>query len=211
MAGMDYESYEWYYENGIVVLISLYSKQTADIIVSARSKEQIWNEYLRLNNHCKTFYMSSDSRLIDRHKVVACYMYAIERANVISVAESLRQGDRSQLLLNEKLAVSFGLSLLRALILDIVEELHDVELQGKLWGIFDGDISLPKCTHGDFKSNLLMQLYYTKKEGNYNVLSLAETLYMIECYNLIKAGLPEDSLRLNPDSIQEERGISGQI
>ena len=42
------------------------------------------------------------------------------------------------------------------------------------------------------EKNLLLQLYYTKKEGNYNILALADSLYLIENYNLVMNGLQED-------------------
>ena len=197
MTGQDYESYSFYYENGISIIINELQETYDSVIVNPRAKELIWDTYCEFNRHCKQTYMASSTHLLDRHKVVACYMYAIEKAFVLSSVNSLMQGDSTHIFLNETLAVTFGMSLLRAMIMDAIHftESDDKTKQGLL-GVFDSDIVFPECTHGQFRDNLLSQLSFTRIEGNYNTLSLAETLYLLECFNLVKNGFPSDSLRL---------------
>lgn len=193
MVGLDKDSFDYYYDNGIEIIINDFRNRYSDIIVNPNARDVIWKEYIGFNYHCKTTYMSSEDRLLDRHKVVACYIYGIEKAYVLSSLDSLRQGDSTHLFLNEELAYSFGMSLLRALILDLAEK---IEHKDKICEVFKSEIVLPECTHGDFKNNFLSQLYFTYKEGNYNILALAESLYLIECYNLVNNNLPADALKL---------------
>jgi len=193
--GLDYESYEKYYAIGIKPIVDDLLNQYNNVVFKDNAKEVIWEEYKLLNNRCK-YGMKNPINLLDRHKVVACYMYAIEKANVLLLVDSFKKGDNTNLLLNERLAVTFGLSMLRSLVLDLAERIIDEKVRAKIQEAFENDIALPKCTHGEHNENLLWQLYYTRQDNSYNVLALSETLYLIEAYNLIKCGVDEDYLKL---------------
>lgn len=84
------------------------------------------------------------------------------------------------------------MTLLRALIRANAKKLSNEEMKKKVLDAFDGELVFPKTNHGDYKQNLLFQLYYTKKEGNYNILALADSVFFIENYNLVVNGIPED-------------------
>lgn len=192
MNGLDYKSYVEYYETVIVPVVSEYCDQNAGVIVLPNAKEKIWENYEEFNCHCKHEYMKDKQGLLDRHKVTACYIYAILKTNPLVCTIAFQNGDDSSLMLNERLAFCFGMTLLRALIHVEISKLTDEELKKRATAIFDNQIGFPKVNHGEYKSNILSQLYQTKREGNYNVLALAETLYLLEALNLVKAGLPEN-------------------
>lgn len=192
MSDPDYASYEKYFDLVIIPVISEYCDSAADIVVLPDIKDKIWNYYVDFNEHCKKEYMRDKNKLLDRHKVVACYMFAILKTNPMACSIAFQNGDKSSMLLNERLALCFGMTLLRALICDEIENLTDNELKEKATAAFESDIMFPKTNHGDYKGNLLSQLYHTKNESNYNILSLAETLYLLEVFNLVKNGLQED-------------------
>lgn len=199
MSGQDYESYCDYYEEGINKIITNYKKIYADLIIHPNAKKRIWDEYKRFNTLCKDHYMLHPDHLIDRHKVTACYIYAILKARVLTSVESLKKGDDTGLLLNENLAYTFGFSLLRSLILSLAEEFEpksdeEKEYTTKIALIFDGDISLPECSHGTYKENFISQLYFTWRESSYNILALADSLYLVESFNMVKNGIPENLL-----------------
>ena len=136
--------------------------------------------------------MWNPDKLADRHKIASCYIYAILKTDVLACSLSKQYKDEKNLLLNERLALCFGMTLLRALILGNAKELKDEEVRQLVKKAFYGEFLFPKVNHGNYKQNLLLQLYYTKKEGNYNILALADSLYLIENYNLVMNGLPED-------------------
>lgn len=192
---MDCDSYSAYYDGIVEPVLKFFCAKNAELVLKPNRKDAIWTEYCALNEQCKHRYMRDRDHLIDRHKVVACYMYAIERAHVVSSIISLKEGDDTNLMLNERLAFSFGMSMLRALILAQADNLEDEEQRTKVKAAFDSGISFPECNHGDYADNLRSQLYFTHKEGNYNILSMAETLYFIEVFNLMKHGLPVDVFR----------------
>lgn len=197
MSGQDYESYCSYYETGINQIISDYKKLYDSLIIHPNAKERIWDEYKRFNNICKDRYMSHPDHLIDRHKVTACYIYAIVKARVIVSEESLKSGDDTNLLLNENLAYTFGFSLLRSLILSLAEALEGktaIDYKDRIFEVFEGDFAFPQCSHGKYKDNFISQLYFTWRESSYNILALADSLYLVECFNLIKNKIPENLL-----------------
>ncbi len=88
-------------------------------------------EYMDFNRHCKTQYMEDSSGKIDRHKVCACYMYAIVKANIMSCKLADSDTERSYLALNENLAITVGMSLLRAFVLASIESSNELTTEEK--------------------------------------------------------------------------------
>lgn len=188
---MDYKTYCVYYEKVIIPVFENYKKEFDGIIIHPDAKNKIWNKYEFLNEHCKQVYMKHPENLIDRHKVVACYICAILQANVITSQLSLIEGDDTNLLLNERLAFCFGMTMLRSFILDASDRVKEEELKNKIKQSLDVNFSFPICNHGNYKDNFLSQLYFCRIEQNYNILGLAESLYFIELYHLIRNNIPE--------------------
>lgn len=192
MGGLDYESYQKYYTKVISPVISEYCDLNGGVIVLGNAKEKIWENYVGFNTYCKDEYMRDRSKLLDRHKVVACYMYAILKTCPMICTIAYENGEDSYLFLNERLALCFGMTLLRALIYDEIMHVPNKNLKEKVKTIFQDEIAFPETNHGNYKDNLLQQLYHTRKESNYNILGLAETLYLLEIFNLTKNGVPEN-------------------
>ena len=193
---MDFEAYSLYCDEVLEPVLRNYSGKYAGVILNPNRKNLIWKNYQEFNVYCKTHYMKKSDHLLDRHKVVACYMYAIEKAHVVVAVPSIEEGDDSNLMLNERLAFCFGMTMLRALILDLVDDIADEELKDKAEKVFEGEFVFPKCNHGNYKNNFLSQLYFTYKDNSYNILSLANSLYLLEAFTLVKNGLHEDLFKL---------------
>lgn len=192
MLGFDHDSYRIYYQRILLPVINEYCAKESGIEVRPNAEELVWGNYVKLNRHCREEYMNNPEKLADRHKITACYIYAILKADILHCSLSKELGDDMNLLLNERLALCFGMTLLRALIRGNAKELKDEEMKEKVLNAFEDEMFFPKTNHGDYKQNLLFQLYYTKKEGNYNILALADSMFFIENHNLIINDIPED-------------------
>ena len=163
-----------------------YQKRYAEIAVSHNAEEAIWQEYVYFNKHARLTYMQEVSGKLDRHKVCACYMYAIIKANTISCRLADSNTEESYLALNENLAITVGMSVLRAFVLSSINSSEELSAMTKetLKQRIDNGIVFPDCNHGDYRNNFATELHYTKKENNYNVISLANTLILLETHIL---------------------------
>lgn len=185
---IDENSYNTIWNDLIERVIKDYSQRFAEIIVSHNAKELIWEEYLKFNKHCKLNYMCETNGKLDRHKVCACYMFAIVKANTLNCGLADCESENKYLCLNENLAVTVGMSLLRAFVVtaihnnDEYSEKEKEELKKKI----DNGIIFPKCNHGDYRENFVTELHFAREENNYNVLSLANTLFLLEIHSLGK-------------------------
>ena len=115
--------------------------------------------------------MKDPNKKLDRHKVSACYILAIVKASPIIFNELLAE-DKFYTV-NEEIALTVGLSVLRSFC--STDKSYPVSLPY--------DFTYPVASHGDYRENFVVELYFTKKEGNYNILSLSHTLYLFEQFN----------------------------
>ncbi len=192
MSGFDFDSYKIYYQKILQPVIDEYCSKESGITVRPDAESLVWRNYVKFNRHCREEYMNNPGKLADRHKITTCYIYSILQADILNCSLSMQLGDDKNLLLNERLSLCFGMTLLRALIRGNAKKLKNEEVKKKVLSAFDGELVFPKTNHGDYKQNLLFQLYYTKKEGNYNILALADSIFFIENYNLNLNHIPED-------------------
>lgn len=185
---VDKNSYQRIWEVVIVPTIQDYQNRFSEITVAHNAQEAIWQEYVKFNKHCKMSYMQDIDGKLDRHKVCACYMYAIVKANVLSCQLADSDTEQRYLALNENLAITVGMSVLRAFILSSINSNDDLSKESKkiLEQRIDDGISFPDCNHGDYRNNFVAELYYTNEERNYNILSLANTLFLLESHTLQK-------------------------
>lgn len=183
---IDRNSFDRIWSVLICPTIEDYSNRFSDIVVSDNAKEAIWREYENFNRHCKTRYMQDPNGKIDRHKVCACYMYAIVKASVMRCNLAGSDTEQKYLALNENLAITVGLSLLRAFILASVSNSESLSPEEKELrsAKVDGGIVFPDCNHGVYRENFAAELHYTNNERNYNILSLANTLFLLEIHTL---------------------------
>ncbi len=147
-------------------------------------KDEIWKKYVELNTYCKTNYMKSVDGKLDRHKVAACYMAAISILRPIRFIKKVDNKD-VPLALNESLAITVGLSLLRAFSISAIKksESMDEKISDILISKFENGIKLPDkdyVNHGIYQENYANELHYAVSEGKLCVLSLAHELYLLE-------------------------------
>lgn len=184
---VDKNSYNTIWDELIGKVICDYKKKYAEIIVSHNAKEIIWQEYLKFNKQCKINYMKDVNGKLDRHKVCACYMYAIIKSNVLSCGLADSDAENNYVCLNENLAITVGMSLLRAFIITAIENNDLCEnLKNELMERIEAGIAFPKCNHGEYRKNFVSELHFTREENNYNVLSLANILFLLEIHSLEK-------------------------
>lgn len=147
-------------------------------------KEEIWQKYVSLNTYCKTNYMLFSDKKIDRHKVAACYMIAIATLNPMKFVKKIDDIE-VHLAINERLAITVGLSLVRAFaIADIIEN-EDISKEEAdiLVKKFENGIKLPNkylVNHGNYLDNFTNEIHFATAEGKICILSLAHELYLLE-------------------------------
>ena len=147
-------------------------------------KEEIWEKYVSLNTYCKNNYMKSPEGKIDRHKVAACYMIAITTLQPMKFIEKIN-GNKVPLAINETLAITVGLSIVRAFAISSINKKNEIdnETKEKLVAKFEDGIKLPEgelVNHGEYLDNYARELYYATSEGKMCILSLAHELYLLE-------------------------------
>ena len=177
----DRESYELVWDLGINPLITKYQSQYTGLRVEKDAKDHIWEEYLFFNQKCKSNYMSDPNGRLDRHKVCACYIYAIVKAHVVDCDLIEDTGERYSII-NELIGLKVGLSLLRAFIIENANSSTDISEaeKSKIQDKVRCGIHIPECNHGKYLLNFASELHYTAKEESYNILSLANTLFLLE-------------------------------
>ena len=113
---------------------------------------------------------------LDRHKVTSIIICSVIKTRVI---EYQIPDDNRVFLGNYYLALSAGLSYLQY-------ELNQV-LREQRKPLID-KISFPDVMYGklSYKENLISMLYFSDREGNLNVLALANIIFLLEQFNLFK-------------------------
>lgn len=147
-------------------------------------KEEIWEKYVSLNTYCKTNYMKSPEGKIDRHKVAACYMIAIAMLRPMRFVEKIDNRE-VPLAINETLAITVGLSLVRAFAIAAIRENKDINKEDAdvLVAKFEDGIKVPEghlVNHGVYLDNYANEIYFAASEGKMCILSLAHELYLLE-------------------------------
>jgi hypothetical protein len=189
----DRESYDKIWKEIISEEISNYRKTYINLIEKmAYAKEEIWNEYVKLNDYCKVNYMQQAEGKIDRHKVAACYMIAIMITKPVKVVGKI-DNKEIPLAINEQLAITVGLSIVRAFVLAAIERAKE---EGKISSDdakalslkFEDGIKIPcgdLVNHGSYLENYARELDYAASDGKLCILSLAHELYLLEAFTRI--------------------------
>lgn len=181
----DRTSYEKIWEVIISKEINNYKKAYINCIeIIPNAKEEIWKKYVYYNTYCKVNYMKSSREKIDRHKVAACYMAAIVMAAPVKFVQQI-DGENVELALNETLAISVGLSLVRAFTMARINEDNGLDVRQKesLIKKFDDGMKTPEngfVNHGFYIDNFANELHFAVMEGKLSILSLAHELFLLE-------------------------------
>lgn len=173
--------------DSIVQTVELINESHPERVLEIRegAKDAIWETYRSFNAFCRKHYMDSEADRVDRHKVCACYMFAILKGGLINNQEL--ESDSKKYLFDEKIAVTVGMTLLRAFTISAIDKSeHSVQEKQLLKERIENGIAFPKTNHGNYRTNFEIELYHTKTEENYNILSLSNTLYLLETITLGK-------------------------
>lgn len=180
----DRKSYEKIWNKIISKEIENYQNVFANCIeLIPDPKEEIWETYVRLNAYCKENYMKEPNDKIDRHKVAACYIIAIATVRPLRFVKKVKN-ERPRLAINESLAITVGLSLLRAFILAETKEM-DGEEKIDILKKFEGGILIPDGTlikHGSYMENYAREIFFAVSDGKACILSFAHELYLLEIF-----------------------------
>lgn len=180
----DRPSYEVIWQNVIQKEISNYQSYYANCIeLIPNLKEEIWQKYVSLNSYCRQNYMMQTVEKLDRHKVAACYMIAIATLKPMRFVKKIDGKDVS-LAINETLAITVGLSIVRAYaIAAIKKDFGETSEAEELTAKFEAGIKMPDgdlINHGDYLNNYANELNFAITEGKICVLSIAHELYLLE-------------------------------
>lgn len=181
----DRESYEIIWEEVINKEINNFMDSYYGYInLVPNAKEEIWKKYVFLNNYCKVNYMVSSDKKIDRHKIAACYMKSVLLVAPLRFVKKCENGE-DMLALNERLAITVGLSLICAFVISAIKKQENItpEERQLLIDKFDEGIKVPSgnlVNHGDYMENYCKELFFDTLEGDLSILSLAHELYLLE-------------------------------
>lgn len=140
------------------------------------TKRRIWRAYKAFNKHAHDTYMEDPNYPLDRHKVAACYTYAVCAAYPFGSKVAYSRIPYA----NEWLAITVGTSVLAGFIEKAMQEINLSEekaeiLQSRLTSGWTCDWDVG---HGESYRDCVAQcLSFTGKERNYNVMLLALLLY----------------------------------
>lgn len=182
----DKESYNIIWEKVIEEEINNYKSNYPDFIEENPSaKQDIWDRYVYFNTYCKKNYMACPEGKIDRHKVAACYMMAIIMSRPMRFDKSEIPSSVGELAINETLAITVGLSLVRAFAISSIknDKNYSEEKKEEIIAKFKDGIMIPEghlVNHGSYIENYANELNFNALEGKINILSLAHELYLLE-------------------------------
>lgn len=150
------------------------------------SKRIVFELYNMFIDKCKKEYMYHSEHIVDRHKVCACMMYALVEAHSLDFDFNGDQCDDENFqTFNEKIAITTGLSMLRAFVIASAKKELPPDESSEVIRRFDDGVKLPEnefINHGEYIENFAVELYFTRKYRNYNILSLAHSLYLLELF-----------------------------
>lgn len=144
-------------------------------------KEEIYGEIDELIKHCKAHYMKNPDKFVDRHKVSAAVMIAILKNTPIKIAGSAYYSEKAGFwCFNEHLAITAALSVLVAFIREDIKDKYNGEKLNRELKKIENGIVFPSVKYGNYRDNWTNELYYMRKDGNYNLLALAHELFFLE-------------------------------
>lgn len=189
-----------------------YQKKHGGIICPEYCAVEIKAYYENLIDYAKQHYMTDREGLLNRHKVAAALMIAILKAKPIKKVASQYYATNSKGIVstwafNEALAVTVGLSVMRA----FIEARVDYAFSGKKLSrrVFDGVCQQDKKIFANGipinpteRSEWEWELYQIRQDGAYSLLSIAHVLCGLEKCARYDYFLnhPEDKPVYPPDS-----------
>lgn len=177
---IDKESFNKIWEEVIYKEVINYQKvypEAVELIPNA--KDRVFAKFVEYVTFCSNNYKSSFDKGMKRHRLSACMMSA-----VVNVHPLIATGDSVPGMINETLAITVGLSILRAFILADLYSSGNKSSMAK----FDEGLKLPDdilVTSNSYLCNYAKELYYASIEGNVCILSIAHELFLLEVFNKV--------------------------
>lgn len=146
-----------------------------------KAKHDCWIAYKAFNKHCSNNYMAHPDAPLDRHKVAACYTYAVVASHMLQIPADA-PNDLEINLINERLAITVGCSVLASYTHKTVENIRDIssDQKGELLAFVEQGVRFPSedsVSHGVYLEDALRYLGFTFVEQNYNILLLGLLFY----------------------------------
>lgn len=187
---MKQETYDKIWTDLIQPTFGTYENKTGKLLCPVSGKEEIFTYYTELNAYAKAHYMAEGTSRLNRHKVCAGMMIAILKAKPIKKIDPIyyqpdHDGKMTVWPYNESLAVTVGLSILRAFILKRQKDAFSGKAVPRK--VFDG---VCKEDAQIFANGIPItdkerkewewELYQIRQDGAYNLLTMAHVLSGIE-------------------------------
>ncbi|GBU21846.1 hypothetical protein R80B4_01748 [Fibrobacteres bacterium R8-0-B4] len=159
-------------------------KLTAPLVVAVKeSRNTIESEYETLRDTAKKRYMQSETEPLDRHKCVACFMVAVITS--LDITEILKNPTVPRLI-KETVAIEIGLSILITMIRE------NPAKNATVINFLDNNeneivFPVPLCDDDEYLLNWARGLFYDHEDNRLSVLSLSNTLFLIESFNWERA------------------------
>lgn len=141
-------------------------------------KKKVYELYEKKKNYIRNNYMENPNAKIDRHKVASSLMYAIVMVKPVTIKKDVIRDAHSakrvlpakHYLINEYLGFYCALS--------VIQSFMNAENSSSR-----KIINMPQAVHGDYVHNVCLDLYFSYKEKNINVLTFANVFFLLEKYH----------------------------
>ena len=192
ITGLDNESYDIIWDKLILPELKQYVKKFEPYIYfSQAAKDEIWKQYVFLNTKLKNQYMQDSSKILDRHKVAACYMVAICNVKPLRFNKPSIAKPNNYFIANELVAISVATTLVVNFVIAATKNssaLTETQKQ-EIYDKFKDGICFPEkeiTNHGEYITNYAMELYLSNIKSDFNLLSIAHELYLLEALTMVR-------------------------
>lgn len=175
----DRDAYENLWESVILPAATNLTRQDG-VSLRSTAKEDIWKSYVRLNKQVSSKFMESQDDRLDRHKVTACYIFAVTQAAPLDIEKRIEATDKNAALSNERLAVTVGCSVLANFINSAIDHIPNLtpEAKEKAKRQAAEGVKFPQLVgHGTYEGNLIDSLCHAHETGMYDVHMLAKLVF----------------------------------
>lgn len=189
---MEYRTYEDIWKNIILPIYDNICGGNSNFSLNTNNKDKILKKYIKIRDQVKKKYMDDSDHNIDRHKIAAIMMAAIEEVYPIKISiryilQLKRDGkeiDKRFMYANETLAFFTALS--------ILENFKDYGIDGNI-EMQRKSIVLPNTyNESDYAFNTYIDLFYSKRNKRINVLTFSNVFFLLERLAEVSSTSPEN-------------------